>query len=162
MTSIKLEDAFWQFLDESASDAKMSWADFARCLLDDIGSTENRAASIKETLLRLAIGEKSVRGRAEDTETLGRWALVSGGSEDTVVLPRMFLWLGRSPMCDLIINDPACSKVHAALFPINDHWWVADVGSKNGVWRKGERIWSARVDCDLPFVVGDTEVAPLN
>lgn len=40
--------------------------------------------------------------------------------------------------------DPELSRVHAVIEPLGEGWCVRDVGSSNGTFVNGERIWSAR------------------
>lgn len=40
--------------------------------------------------------------------------------------------VGRSPDCDLVLDDPRVSKRHAALSRRDGRWWIEDLGSTNG------------------------------
>ena len=40
-------------------------------------------------------------------------------------------------------DDPTASRLHAVLEQFSAGWCVADLGSSNGTWVNGERIWSA-------------------
>lgn len=53
--------------------------------------------------------------------------------------------IGRGTTNDVAVAaDPELSRVHAVLEPLGDGWCVRDVGSSNGTYVNGERIWSAR------------------
>jgi FHA domain len=53
--------------------------------------------------------------------------------------------LGRGTTNDVAVPaDPELSRVHAVIEPLGEGWCVRDVGSSNGTFVNGERIWSAR------------------
>ena len=159
MTSLKLEDAFWAYLDDLAVREGLAWAEYAREMLEEIGPAENRAASIKEKLLQQALGAKSTRPQSRIV-VAGRqqWQIGRGESAQRVWTARGLIRAGRLGSCELQLDDPECSKVHAALFPIRSQWWVADLDSKNGVWHQGKLILSARVEPNEPISMGGTEI----
>ena len=66
--------------------------------------------------------------------------------------------LGRSRDCDITIEDPNVSRQHAEVFLENGGWWIADLGSTNGVEVNGERVDRARLDPGDQVVLGRTEV----
>lgn len=49
--------------------------------------------------------------------------------------------IGRRPDCDVVIDDDATSRVHAALMLYSGRWYVTDRGSTNGTYVNGRRIW---------------------
>lgn len=42
--------------------------------------------------------------------------------------------VGRSPKCEVFLNDMTVSREHAVLERINDGWSIKDADSFNGVW----------------------------
>lgn len=48
--------------------------------------------------------------------------------------------IGRSPECDICVNDPGVSRKHAQLKVEPEGVWVEDLGSQNGVYVNGNRI----------------------
>lgn len=53
--------------------------------------------------------------------------------------------VGKSPENDLSLeDDPTASHLHAVLERFAAGWCVTDLGSSNGTWVNGERIWSSR------------------
>ncbi len=48
--------------------------------------------------------------------------------------------LGRSPSCDLQIEEGTVSQVHLVFRPAPDGWTVEDRGSTNGSWLDGVRL----------------------
>lgn len=48
--------------------------------------------------------------------------------------------IGRAPSNTIILPDSFVSTKHAKLAYRDGKWWLADLGSRNGVWLNGERI----------------------
>ena len=57
--------------------------------------------------------------------------------------------IGRTPNNDIVIADHSVSRLHAYVRLVNDGWVVADGGSKNGSWLRGEPL-EARREKPLP------------
>jgi pSer/pThr/pTyr-binding forkhead associated (FHA) protein len=53
--------------------------------------------------------------------------------------------VGKAPENDVAVaDDPTASRLHAVLERFPAGWCVTDLGSSNGTWVNGERIWAAR------------------
>jgi hypothetical protein len=53
--------------------------------------------------------------------------------------------VGKAPENDIVLDsDPTASHLHAILERFPAAWCVTDLGSSNGTWVNGERIWSSR------------------
>ncbi|HEY8430343.1 MAG TPA: response regulator [Sandaracinaceae bacterium] len=52
--------------------------------------------------------------------------------------------LGRSDDCDLQLDDPKVSRVHARLVRQGEQWLIEDLGSRNGTLVNGERLTERR------------------
>jgi pSer/pThr/pTyr-binding forkhead associated (FHA) protein len=53
--------------------------------------------------------------------------------------------VGKAPENDIpLTEDPTASHLHALLEQFPAGWCVTDLGSSNGTWVNGERIWSSR------------------
>ena len=53
--------------------------------------------------------------------------------------------VGRAEENDVVLDDDAtASQMHAMLERFSAGWAVTDLGSSNGTWVNGERIWSTR------------------
>jgi DNA-binding CsgD family transcriptional regulator len=53
--------------------------------------------------------------------------------------------VGHAPENDIsLADDPTASRLHAILERFQAGWCVTDLGSSNGTWVNGERIWSSR------------------
>ncbi|MEW5720814.1 MAG: FHA domain-containing protein, partial [Chloroflexota bacterium] len=60
------------------------------------------------------------------------------------------LTLGRSAVCDIVLDDPGASRQHARLGHTETGFTIEDLGSTNGTWVKGESITRA------PLQIGET------
>ena len=53
--------------------------------------------------------------------------------------------IGKAEENDIALSDdPTASRLHAVLEQFAAGWCVTDLGSSNGTWVNGERIWSAQ------------------
>ncbi|MGY1709835.1 ATP-binding cassette domain-containing protein [Geodermatophilus sp. SYSU D00758] len=94
------------------------------------------------------------RGRRRTAAAPAREVPVTGGSGPDVAVPpglRLALAgrpcvIGRSPDCDVRVDDPRVSARHARVEPLpGGAWRVLDLGSRNGTFRHGERFESLEV-----------------
>ena len=53
--------------------------------------------------------------------------------------------LGRDWDCRIVLRDPQCSRVHAAIHHNEEGWWISDRKSSNGTYVNGQTIDSARL-----------------
>ncbi|HUP85974.1 MAG TPA: FHA domain-containing protein [Acidimicrobiales bacterium] len=74
-----------------------------------------------------------------DRATVEIWALegvrrleLSGGR----------LTVGTGARNDIALDDPTVSRLHASIEEFVEGWCVTDLGSSNGTYVNGERIWS--------------------
>lgn len=61
--------------------------------------------------------------------------------------------IGRSPECDIHINDPGLSRIHARLVPGEDGVQLEDLGSTNGSFLNDRRVMKerARIGDEIGF-----------
>jgi pSer/pThr/pTyr-binding forkhead associated (FHA) protein len=59
--------------------------------------------------------------------------------------------IGRDPDCECILADATISAHHARLSFHHNHWWLEDLGSRNGTSLNGELLTTATI-----IVNGDT------
>ena len=64
--------------------------------------------------------------------------LRSSMKDRLLVLPRMLV--GRSPACDLRLEERHVSGEHATISWTGEHWEIRDLGSRNGTFVNGERL----------------------
>jgi hypothetical protein len=48
--------------------------------------------------------------------------------------------IGRTPNNDIVIAEHSISRLHAYVRKTQAGWFVADAGSKNGAWLRGEQL----------------------
>lgn len=62
--------------------------------------------------------------------------------------------LGRDWQCQIFVQDPQCSRVHAAIHKDDEGWWITDRQSSNGTLVNGQIVHS-----DSARLLEGTEVA---
>lgn len=82
-----------------------------------------------------------------------------GGAVHEVALEGRVAVVGRDPSCDLVINDPKCSRRHAVVESGPDGLVIRDSGSANGILVNGRRTERAPLVAGDVFRIGDVEVA---
>jgi pSer/pThr/pTyr-binding forkhead associated (FHA) protein len=50
--------------------------------------------------------------------------------------------IGRSPECELLVDDTYASQQHARIFGKNGSWYVEDLGSTNGTYVNDQKLAS--------------------
>ena len=53
--------------------------------------------------------------------------------------------VGRSPQCDLFLNDMTVSREHASVEPADGGYVIRDANSFNGVWVNNESVETRRL-----------------
>lgn len=67
--------------------------------------------------------------------------------------------VGRSKQCDVVVNDSNISRRHAELTLEDDSWYIADLGSLNGVEVNGCRVEREKLSSGDELVLGTTKIA---
>ena len=77
-----------------------------------------------------------------DADESGRFRLtyLLHGVAKSVEFNRPAVLIGRSPQCDLILNQPGMSREHALIQRSDGGWVIIDQGSRNGVYVNRQRI----------------------
>jgi S-DNA-T family DNA segregation ATPase FtsK/SpoIIIE len=65
--------------------------------------------------------------------------------------------IGRSIDADIVINDPAISRIHAEI-TIGTEVILRDLNSTNGVWLNNERISQIELTGATKFNLGSIEI----
>jgi DNA-binding CsgD family transcriptional regulator len=77
-----------------------------------------------------------VQAQIEVLSGTSSWRFALDGERSTV---------GKAAENDVVLDhDPTASHLHAMLERFPAGWCVTDLGSSNGTWVNGERIWAAR------------------
>ena len=72
------------------------------------------------------------------------------GNEDQIVLRHDVTVLGRSDSCQIVIDNPKVSRIHARIELYHERYSLFDAGSRNGTFVNGTRITDEHV-----LVTGD-------
>jgi transcriptional regulator with GAF, ATPase, and Fis domain len=73
------------------------------------------------------------------------------------LLPTRENLMGRDWNCHVSLNDPKCSRVHAAIWFENDAWWIADRKSSNGTYVNGQLIDTAQLIDGTEIRLGESD-----
>ncbi len=65
--------------------------------------------------------------------------------------------IGRDPDCAVVLVDPLCSRVHAVLKFVDQHWQVWDAESRNGTYVNDQRTDDAVLADGHTVRIGSTE-----
>ena len=66
--------------------------------------------------------------------------------------------VGRTEGNDVILNHPSVSRKHARLEARNDHWWIVDLKSTNGVKVNGNLVTEAQVNAGDKLHIGSVQL----
>lgn len=93
-------------------------------------------------------GDEIAAGRLPDLGVEGRAIIVHGGSgrpDESVVLTGERMTIGRSPDCDIFLDDVTVSRLHALVLDRPDGVWVEDQQSLNGTFVNRTRVDESRL-----------------
>lgn len=89
---------------------------------------------------------------------VGAGSLVMASGQ-RIALGDQTLSIGRLPECEVVVNDPNCSRRHAEVRAVGTGFAVADLGSTNGTKVNGLRIDGERTLSDGDIItVGGTHL----
>lgn len=90
-------------------------------------------------------------------------AAVSAGGFSTHLFPGQTLRIGRDPRCELVVDDPKVSRMHAEL-TCDPHGTVGvrDLGSSNGTFIDGQPVTAGRIAGDAVATLGGTDGPPVS
>ena len=158
VTSISMDEAFWHELDEYALAKGMGWAEIVREWLAIAPPSENRSASIKETILHLLRSEVD-QFRSDRSVVKATWQVWAPNDQAATIQTLCTrLVIGREPPAEIVIADAEVSKRHSMLASDGFHWWLIDLKSKNGTFRAGKRVAFAELAPGTDFVIGKSRI----
>jgi pSer/pThr/pTyr-binding forkhead associated (FHA) protein len=70
-------------------------------------------------------------------------------------------WIGRDPLCDIVITDDRVSWRHAVLQPQGGRWVLVDNGSTNGTYADGRRVARIEIDAECVARLGHPDDGPV-
>ena len=83
----------------------------------------------------VAVSEGEISPALDEQPTMAVLRVVRGPQvEMTFYLKEGPYTVGRSPQCDIFLNDMTVSRKHALIFPTGTGFSIKDTNSFNGVW----------------------------
>ncbi len=107
------------------------------------GRRMGEATSMMTSLAETDLEGPTVRAGPAGTNLAalrGAGAQASSGATRTDWAEGQVITVGRDATCDIVLDTPNVSRVHARLERTRDGFKVQDLGSTNGTWVSGERI----------------------
>ena len=90
----------------------------------------------------LAVEQRSAR-----SVQLANFTVVSGPQVGTsYLLDDKQLTIGRSPQCDIFLNDMTVSRMHATIAPRDGGFVITDSQSYNGIWINNVSVDQAKLN----------------
>ena len=86
-------------------------------------------------------------------------AVLGSPAGQEILLDGAEVTIGRSPDHDVSPKADGISRNHARIFPDDGAWWVADLGSTNGVIVNGSREQRARLQDGDTIILGTVQYA---
>jgi pSer/pThr/pTyr-binding forkhead associated (FHA) protein len=134
----------------------------ARC-----GALLEKEAAKDETTLAIEPGEgvEEAEDILEDLGIKGPALVVRAGggrAGETFHLESDRIVIGRSPDCDIFLDDVTVSRKHAVLSKQSEGWLIEDQGSLNGTFLNRRRIESGTLEDDDELQIGKYRLTYLN
>lgn len=73
--------------------------------------------------------------------------------------PSLKTLIGRGMQCQVQLQDPQSSRIHATIYHEEDAWWIRDTESSNGTFVNGQRVQHAQLTLGNEFRIGSTVFA---
>lgn len=73
--------------------------------------------------------------------------------------PKIKTLIGRGMQCQIQLQDPQSSRIHATIYYDESCWWIRDTESSNGTYVNGQRINHAQLTFGNEFRIGSTVFA---
>lgn len=86
------------------------------------------------------IKQQAARANQQQLPVLQVSLAAGQGNTETLRFAADEITIGRHPSCEWMIADETVSSRHARLRFQQDHWWLEDLGSRNGTFLNGEPL----------------------
>jgi pSer/pThr/pTyr-binding forkhead associated (FHA) protein len=80
------------------------------------------------------------------------------GGDQTLEFANKPLIIGRVPESDILVRDSFVSRVHCGISFINNQFTLKDLGSTNGTYRNGARVFECALSTGDKIQVGNTSL----
>jgi pSer/pThr/pTyr-binding forkhead associated (FHA) protein len=80
------------------------------------------------------------------------------GSDRALEFGSKPLIIGRVPESDILVRDSFVSRVHCGISYINNQFTLKDLGSTNGTYRNGARVFECALHTGDKIQVGNTSL----
>lgn len=77
---------------------------------------------------------------------------------EVAIFPDDLCTIGRSGACDVVLDDPDVSTLHAVIYREMTRWCIADAGSRAGVWVAGRRYRRKRLEPGSLIELGSSRI----
>src|ERR1035437_3515159 len=78
------------------------------------------------------------------------------GTEKSLEFASKPLIVGRLPESEISVRDAFISRVHCGISYVNNQFTLKDLGSTNGTYRNGERVFEGTLPTGAKFKLGIT------
>jgi putative serine protease PepD len=113
-----------------------------------------------ETMVAVDLGDLESKDEPDDEpEPTGPNLIVQVGTARVAFPHSTAVSVGRMPDNDVVVADPACSRVHGHVEPTADGWVYRNVSS-HGTFHRGERVETIKLDMPIVLKLGHPETGP--
>jgi hypothetical protein len=154
-----MEDSFWNELDRYALAKGKGWAEVVRDWLAIAAPSDNRSASIKETILHLLRKEVDLL-QTGSCIIKATWQLIRPRVKGAISIQTSGarLIVGRESPADLVVADSEVSRRHSMLVNDDERWWLIDLKSKNGTFLAGKQVAVSEIKPGDIFGIGESKI----
>ena len=123
--------------------------------VDDV-APPGMSAAYDETMVGAAIDNLD---QDDESQQTGPDLVVRVGTARVQFPHSAAVSVGRMPDNDVVVADPACSRLHGHVEPTADGWTYRNV-SEHGTFHRGEPIETVALDMPTVLKLGDPETGP--
>ena len=114
------------------------------------------SAAFEETMVAADLGNLDLDDASEPT---GPNLVVQVGTARVAFPHSTTVSVGRMPDNDVVVADPACSRIHGYVEPTADGWMYRNVSS-HGTFHRGEPIETLTLDVPTVLKLGHPDTGP--